>query len=102
MTQKETNKRNEAIALMLNYNRPRFNFNEDWSLLMPAYEHIQKLGYKCIIEPSKMYTNQIRVEVSQPWFTGLFINNSHQDLRTAIWLTVSDFAIEFNKNGNGK
>jgi len=101
MTTEETIKRNEAIAIMecgaivriIKYQRK--NYHNDWSLLMPAYEHIQSLGYFGVIEKLAFgdhrvyFTNALGVEVG----TG----NRDEDLRTAIWLTVSDFAIEFNK-----
>jgi hypothetical protein len=97
MRTEETIQRNEAIDSMLKEFLPN-EYDKDWSLLMPAYEHIQSLGYYGTIE--KLYTSGMRVWFSQNGVK--YLNGARdKDLKTAIWMAVSEFAMDFNKKKDG-
>lgn len=117
MSSEETKNRNEAIVKMLGYKiypdkafipdlithikRSKVPlYHKDWNLLMPAYLLIKSLGYHGTIEDLGKPGH--RVYFTDKNFKPVGTGNRDEDLRTAIWLTVSDFAIEFNKNKYGK
>lgn len=103
MTQEEIIKRNEAIDKMLGTlinlkGYKPFNYREDYLRLMPAYEHVQSLG-----NYGRIYKKNSSAFVSELFDKdgSEMCYNEEEDLRTAIWLTVSDFAMDFNKKSNG-
>lgn len=103
MTQEETMKRNEAIDKMLGTlinlkGYKPFNYREDYLRLMPVYERIESLGYCGHISKTELGHRVWFVDING---VRVLSYNRHEDLKTAIWLTVSDFAIDFNNRDNG-
>lgn len=74
-------------------------YHKNWEQLMPAYLHIKSLGYHGTIEDLGKPGH--RVYFTDKNFKEYLPGNRHEDLITAIWLTVSDFAMVFNKKNNG-
>lgn len=107
MTKEEETKRNEAIFLMqgheiedgkywaLGAQFSRIPYNESCEWLMQSYLDVQSFGYRGNIEKLAYGDNRVWFNDENGAVSGS--GNRHEDLITAIWLTVSDFAIEFNK-----
>jgi hypothetical protein len=96
MSNISTQSRNEAIEEMMGSKFKYYYLFEtpDYNCLMRVYEFIESLGYLGNIEKLKHGDHRV-------WFTDMQvyeIGTGHRgELKEAIFLTVSDFAIEYNK-----